>query len=340
MKKGFICAGCWTTDRIKIVDRWPFEEELSTITGHDQQGGGSAHNVGIDIRKLDSSMPVATIGVLGEDEDGHFLYNQAQSHQIDTSQLHTTENRATSYTDVITVSDTGKRTFFHHTGANDLLLPSHFDFSKTNAKILHLGLLSVHAGMDAFLSKDENGWSQVLKKAQSHSILTSIEMVSIDQQRNRELVKPCLAYIDYLIVNDHEIGAIADIDTLNNGETNIEKCIKAAYQVLGYGNMKSVTVHFPTGAICVAKDGSLHTVPAFRVPQTYVKGSVGAGDAFVAGFLYAMHESWPIEAALSLAHAVAAVSLGSATTVGSVQSVKRCQEITQALHLEFTQSNP
>jgi sugar/nucleoside kinase (ribokinase family) len=340
MKRGFICAGCWTTDRVKIVDRWPAEEELAKIMGIDQQGGGSAHNVGIDIRKLDSTMPVATVGMLGEDADGDFLFNLATEYQIDTLQLRRTEKNVTSYTDVITVGSTGKRTFFHHTGANDLLMPSHFDLRNSTAKILHLGLLSVHAGMDAFTSKGDNGWSEVLEQAQAQSILTSIEMVSIDQARNRELVTPCLPFIDYLIVNDHEIGAIADIDTLHDGQTDISLCVDAAYKVLETGKMKSVTVHFPTGAICVTSDRQLYEAPAYSVPQSYIKGSVGAGDAFVAGFLYAMHEDWSVQNALCLAHAVAAVSLGSPTTVGSIESVTRCQEIAPKLHLEFTDSNP
>jgi sugar/nucleoside kinase (ribokinase family) len=168
----------------------------------------------------------------------------------------------------------------------------------------------------------------------------SLESVSIDQARNKELVTPCLPFIDYLIVNDHEIGAIADLATLHDGQTNVELCIKAAYKVLTSGKMKSVTVHFPAGAICVTRDGKLYEEPAFSVPQTYVKGSVGAGDAFVAGFLYAMHEEWTIKKALSLAHSVAAVSLGSPTTVGSVESVIRCQKIAHELHLENAKRNP
>lgn len=340
MKRGFICAGCWTADRIKIVDRWPAEEELATIEGIDQQGGGSAHNVGIDIRKLDSTMPVATVGMLGNDADGDFLFNQATEYQIDTTLLRRTEKKVTSYTDVITVGNTGRRTFFHHPGANDLLMPSHFSFYNHTAKILHLGLLSIHALMDASTSDGDNGWSEVLRQAQAQSILTSIEMVSIDQVRNRELVTPCLPFIDYLIVNDHEIGAIADIATLHNGQTRVQLCIDAAYKVLALGKMKSVTVHFPAGAICVTRDGELYEASAYSVPQTYIKGSVGAGDAFVAGFLYAMHEDWPIKSALTLAHAVAAVSLGSPTTVGSIESVIRCGEIAQQLHLEFIDSNP
>jgi len=41
------------------------------------QGGGSAHNLGMDIRKLDSAMPVAAIGLLGQDTDGDYLHNLA-----------------------------------------------------------------------------------------------------------------------------------------------------------------------------------------------------------------------------------------------------------------------
>ncbi len=339
-RRGFICAGCWTTDRIKLIDRWPAQEELALIENVEQQGGGSAHNVGIDLRKLDTNMPVSTVGIIGKDQDGDFLLNQAVKHNIDVNHLHRTEHSSTSYTDVLSVVETGKRTFFHFTGANDLLTPEHFNFNQRQEKILHLGLLSVQANMDAPHADGGNGWSAVLRQAQAHSILTSIEMVSIDPDRNRELALPCLPYLDYLIVNDHEIGAIADVPTIQFGETNVQLCIDAAYKALEMGNMQLVTVHYPQGAICVLRNGELHQADALQVPQRYIKSSVGAGDAFVAGFLYAVHEQWPIAEALKLAHRVAAVSLGSATTVGAVTSVEKCRAIAEQLHLEFTLSNP
>ena len=39
----------------------------------DARGGGSACNLAIDIKKLDPAMPVETIGLVGDDEDGRFL---------------------------------------------------------------------------------------------------------------------------------------------------------------------------------------------------------------------------------------------------------------------------
>lgn len=337
-RRGFICAGCWTVDRIKLIDQWPTEESLARILGVDRQGGGSAHNVGIDLRRLDSTMPVSTIGMVGHDEDGDFLLKLAQAHELDTSQLHRTDLAATSYTDVMSVVGSGRRTFFHHPGTNDLLGPEHFDFSQDTARILHLGLLSVHVRMDATTAAGSNGWADVLKLAKAQGLETSIELVSIEAERNRELVLPCLPYLDYLVVNDQEIGSIAGINTVQNNQTQEEPCAAAAKKVLQMGSMQLVAVHYPGGAVCVTRDGQQVHMPSLPLPPDHIVGSVGAGDAFAAGFLYAMHEHWTVSEALALAHAVAAASLRSATTVDAVESVEQCQLL--ARRLESLRSTP
>jgi len=323
-RRGFICAGCWTLDRVKLVDVWPGEEELAYILDTDRQGGGSAHNLGMDIRKLDTTMPVEAIGLLGADADGDFLFAQARAEGIDTHQLHRSNQADTSYTDVMTVQATGKRTFFHHTGTNDWLTPDHFDFNHTNARILHLGLLGVHKLLDAPFQDDANGWVTVLKKAKQAGLQTNIEMVSISAARNREIGLPCLPYLDTLIVNDHEIGALADISTIVDGNTDPERCLAAAEHVLQAGAMQLVVVHYPSGALCVMRDGDAIMCPAVSVDPQSIVGSVGAGDAFAAGMLYALHEGWPHAKALQAAHAVAAASLRSATTVGAVEELDSC----------------
>ena len=72
-RRGFICAGCWTLDRVKLIDTWPQEESLAMIGEIDRQGGGSAHNVGIGLKRIDAALPVESIGLLGTDADGDFL---------------------------------------------------------------------------------------------------------------------------------------------------------------------------------------------------------------------------------------------------------------------------
>nr|MBX2880616.1 carbohydrate kinase family protein [Granulosicoccus sp.] len=319
-RRGIIAAGCWTLDRIKLIDSWPGEEGLSRINETDRQGGGSGHNLGVDIRRLDSDMPVFGIGLLGEDADGDFLLSRAESAGIDTQQLARTSQAETSYTDVMSVIETGKRTFFHHAGANDLLTPDHFNFHDSSAKMLHLGLLGVHKRLDERWQDDTNGWVSILKNAKSAGLKTNVELVSIDPRRIRELCTPCLPYLDYLIVNDYEMGALADIQTIKDGDTDEAQCIAAAQEVLQRGAMSLVCVHYPGGAACVTEQGT-QTVPAFAVDPAHIRGTAGAGDAFAAGLLYGIHEEWSVRNAMLLAHAVAASSLRSATTVGSVESV-------------------
>jgi sugar/nucleoside kinase (ribokinase family) len=323
-RHGFICAGCWTLDRIKIIEAWPAEEELARITATDRQGGGSAHNVGIDLRKLDGNMPVAAIGLIGRDADGDFLCQTARDAGIDTTQLHRTDLAQTSYTDVMTVSRSGRRTFFHHAGANDHLSPDHFCFDNTQAKTLHLGLLGVHRLLDEPWNDDPNGWVTVLKKARAAGLQTNIELVSIDPARNRKLCLPCLPWLDTLIVNDHEIGALADIETIVDGVTVPERCREAARQILAAGTMRLVVVHYPHGADCITRDGQAHHADALSVDPDAIGSSVGAGDAFAAGTLYGLHENWSLDKALTLAHAAAATSLRSHTTVGSIETVQNC----------------
>jgi len=105
------------------------------------QGGGCGHNLGVDLRRLDPGLPVSAIGLFGNDNAGDYLFEQAQSCGINTTGIHRTSESETSFTDVISDVQSGKRTFFHHRGTSDLLSPGHFDFSRNNDRILHLGLL-------------------------------------------------------------------------------------------------------------------------------------------------------------------------------------------------------
>jgi hypothetical protein len=49
----------------------------------------------------------------------------------------------------MSVTSSGKRTFFHYKGTNRLYLPESVDISKLNCKIFHYGYFLVMDGMDA-----------------------------------------------------------------------------------------------------------------------------------------------------------------------------------------------
>jgi len=321
---GILCAGCFTLDQIRIVDHWPNEEALAMTLRTDQQGGGSAHNVAIDLKKMDPKLAVCTAGLLGKDAAGDFLFDQATRWGVDTTQLQRTANASTSFTDVMSVESTGKRTFFHHTGANDLMTPDHIDFKTANAHMLHLGLLGVHKLLDGPWQSEPSGWVEVLKRAKNSGLHTNIEMVSIDAERNRHLALPCLSYLDSLIINDYEAGCLSQMNTMTANRANADACMAAAEHLLGEGAMKFVIVHYPAGAAVASNTGERVVVPSVPVNNDLVKSSVGAGDAFTAGVLYGVHRRLTLTQSARIGHAVAAASLQSETTVGSVKAVNDC----------------
>jgi sugar/nucleoside kinase (ribokinase family) len=269
---------------------------------------------------------MATIGLVGDDTDGHFLLAQADAHGIDRTRMKVTGAAATQFTDAYVSQRSGRRTHIFFQGTGGLLTPDHFNFEGIDARILHLGLPGAHKLMDQAWQGDPNGWVSVLRAARAAGLLTNLELFSIAPDRIRALVSPCLPHLDYLVVNDFEIGALANLQTSVDGLTEIGACIRAARTVMAQGAMRLVVVHFPAGAIALARDGEIVSAPSFSIPQNEVVSANGAGDAFAAGLLYGLHEGWGVAAALELAHATAAVSLRGLSTCAAVEDYRKCLE--------------
>lgn len=323
-REGILTGGTWCVDRNLLLDRWPHENGRADILSAEQGGGGSGCNMAIAIKKLAPEMPVATITLVGDDADGRFLLGEADRYGIDRRRMATTAEAATDYTFAFASLPTGQRTHVSWFGTSHLLTPDHFDFTGDTHRIFHLGLPGVHRLMDGPWNGDANGWVTTLKKARTAGLLTNIELASIAPERLTALVRPCLPYLDLVVVNDHEIGGIAGIATVRDHKTDIDACIAAARAVVAEAAAQHVVVHFPKGAIVASRDGSVVTRPSVNAPPAEVKGANGAGDAFAAGFLYGFHQGWSVDAALALAHATAAASLRQISTTGSIEPWKAC----------------
>ena len=326
-RRGVVTGGTWCADHNKVVGRWPAEDELVEILKEEVRGGGSACNLGIDLKRLDPDFPVSTIGLVGDDEDGRILLAEADATGIERSRLAVIAGARTNYTDAYTSGRTGRRTHLFHAGTGALLTPDHFDFSSDNARILHLGLPGVHARLDAPWQADANGWVAILKKARAAGIETNLELCSIPAARIAEIVRPCLAHLDFLIVNEFEIAAIAGKPVGHETDVDIETCREAALAVFADGAMRLLAVHFPGGAIALTADGHEIRKPSLAVPPEAVVGANGAGDAFAAGVLYGLHEGWDLGETIALGHAAAAASIRSLGTTDAVRSWQECLDL-------------
>lgn len=323
--QGFVTGGTWCTDYNMMIPTWPREESSTRILSVDRQGGGSGCNFAVDMRSLDPSIPVATIGLRGDDDDGDFLYEVAVSHGIDATRLQVVPNISTHRTMAFTAADTSRRTHIFNASSADLLTPDHFDFANLSGRMLHLGLPGTHARLDAPWGDDHSGWLTVLRRARSAGLATNMEVMTIPKDDLRRILSPCLPHLDYLVVNDFEIGALSGRDTLDEaGTTQLGEVELAAREIATRGTMSVVVVHFPKGAVAVTCDGLIVRHASVDFPADQVVGTNGAGDAFAAGFFCALASDQSLHGALALGHAAAAASLCALGTTDGVLPMYEC----------------
>lgn len=323
-RRGVVTAGTWCVDTNKVVDAWPAEDGIAEYGSESQEGGGSACNLALDVRALDSDLPIETIAVVGDDDNGRWLRDLAERNAVACRQMHVIPGERTHISDAFVSTASKRRTHIQRPGVAALLDPTHFDFQATRGKLLHLGLPGCHRRLDEDAGPDGNGWVTILRAAKAAGIRTNLELVSLGSDRLRQIVLPCLAHLDMLVVNDAEIGALTLRATVSDGVTDLQACAQAAAAVLEQGSMDIVVVHSPAGAVAVPRGGPAQVQAAVAVPISAIAGANGAGDAFAAGILYGVHEDWPLQDSLKLGHAVAAASLRKVSTTEGVESWKGC----------------
>ena len=325
---GILAGGNWIIDNVKIVDVYPKEDKLANILKESNSNGGAPYSVLKAISKMGFQFPLTGIGAIGDDERGDYILNECQKLNIDSSQIIKVQNSNTSYTDVMTVLGTGRRTFFHSRGANAHLDESYFSFSGHKSKIFHLGYLLLLDRLDAIGSDGLTGAAKVLRDAKQSGLITSADLVSEQSERFKTIIPLALQYVDILFVNEFEAGMLTDIEICDEeGECSIVNAYQAADAILNAGVQRWVIIHFPKGAIALNKSGEKLFQPSVKMPVEKIKGSVGAGDAFAAGVLAGVHQDWTMAKCLLLGVNVAAASLMDASSSESIVPWQECLKI-------------
>lgn len=327
-RKGIVSMGNWLVDSVKFIDVYPAKGNLTTITDVEVGLGGCSHNVLVDLARLKSGLPLYAGGCIGRDAYGQMVLDAIAANQIDGRYVKVLDDAATSYTDVMSeVNGDKTRTFFHCRGANARLTIDHIRQVDVPAKIFHLGYLLL---LDELDRKDpEYGVvaARALKELQDKGYETSVDVVSEEGNRFREVVLPCLHYTDYLIINEVEAGACCDMELRDaQGTVDIDKVAYAAGALLEKGVRKMCVIHFPEGGFAMSKDGAKIYKPTDMLPKSQIVSAVGAGDAFCAGALYALHEGYEMEDMLAFANACARFNLSNPTSTGGAPTIQEVNE--------------
>lgn len=332
MSKGICVAGNMIVDIIYPTQGWPEQGQLVHILdGISRATGGAVCNTIIDLAKLDENMPLYALGRIGKDAEGDLILEKLKEHSnIDVQNV--IQEGASAITLVLSDIISKERTFFTYMGANAEFDVDDIDWDQLNCDILHIGYILLLNALDQEDLEYGSRMARLLCKAQQHGIKTSIDVVSEASDRFSRLVPPALKYTDYCIINEIEASQTTGIALRDENDKLIyDNLPKALNRMKEMGVSTWAVIHTPEGGFGIDENGNYIAMDSLHLPAGYIKGSVGAGDAFCAGVLCGAEQGETLENAIVLGIASAAASLSEANATDGMRSKAEVLELYRKL---------
>jgi len=285
-----VCLGQFTADVVtKPVESLP--EEATFVDDIALHNGGCACNTAVALGKL--GVNTTAVGKVGRDAFGDFLIRRLEMAGVDTIDMVQDPNESTSAT-VVLVDREGERSFLHFTGANAALNEEDVPWDVVEkADLLHIAAAFLLPGLDG------EPMARVLKRAQEAGVLTSLDVSWDAQGRWMEVLEPCLSHVNVFLPNFDEARELAD-----------EAAPEDVARALSSRGVDVVVIKMGSGGSYVWDGFDGEFASAFRVDE--VVDTVGAGDAFNAGFLAGYTGGWHLQPACRLGNAVGAHCVNTA----------------------------
>lgn len=325
MGKGICVAGNMIVDILYPTKGWPKQGQLVHILdGISRSTGGAVCNTIIDLAKLDPAMPLYAMGKIGKDAEGELILEQLGKYpNIDLRNV--VQDGISAFTLVMNDLESKERTFFTYLGANARFEERDIDWEKLDCDILHIGYILLLNALDQEDAEYGSKMARLLHDAQARGIRTSIDVVSEASDRFRRLVPPALRYSDYCIINEIEAGQTTGIPLRSENDELLYQNIPLALKKMKEMGVSTwAVIHSPEGGFGLDEQNRYIARDSLRLPEGYIKGSVGAGDAFCAGVLCGAEQGAKLEDAIILGIASAAASLSEAN---ATDGLRTCDEV-------------
>lgn len=232
--------------------------------------GGDALNEALLLSKMGKNVYLETL--IGEDEAGRMVARRCQENGIALKPYQIRSNLHTSV-NIVLVQENGERSFLTdpHGAQRKLRLKDiRMPFPST-AKVL------CFASIFVFPEIGPDDLKMIFSQAKSQGMTVCADMTKPKKGETAEEFREALSCVDYLIPNEEEVCMFTKRDT----------ALEAARELLNAG-VKHVIVKCGDRGCLVAGKDDIYQVPA-EEPVNCVD-TTGAGDSFVAGFLYGLSE--------------------------------------------------
>lgn len=301
-----LSLGIFVADMLgKPIDHFPEKGKLVLFDELEIHTGGCANNTAIALAQLGVS--VGAMGKIGNDRFGDLILHTLAENQVDTAGIQRDVNVNTSFTFVAIASD-GERSFCHYIGANGELSEDdlNWDIIKT-AKILHI------AGALVMPRFDGQPMANVLQKAKTLGITTSLDTAWDATGKWLETLEPCLPFVDIFLPSLTEAQHLTSKSEVREISTFLRN----------YG-ISTIGLKMGERGSYVSTPEEELFVPAYPVS---IVDATGAGDAYVAGFLTGTVKGWDLKTTAELASATGAACVTAIGTTAGIQNLEETMKI-------------
>lgn len=318
---GIAIAGNILVDVIHSLDKFPEKNMLANILDTSYAVGGCVPNTIIDIAQIDSEVPLFAIGKIGNDKNGGYVLSQLQKYGINVSGIKIEKDGFTSEDLVMTDSRNGERTFFYSRGTSGTFDIDDLDVSSLECRMFHIGYLLLLDKLDSEDSEYGTRMARLLDAVSKRGIKTSIDVVSEDSDRFEKIIVPALKYCDYVILNEVECCRVSGLQPRDErGRISVSNIKRTMELFFGYGVRDKVIIHCIEGGFLMDSKRKFYASGSLVLPDGYIKGSVGAGDAYAAACLYAIYMDYEPTHMLEFAAAAAACNLSATDSVSGMKN--------------------
>lgn len=286
------CLGILVVDVLgKTINEFPAEGTSVYFDSMQLLPGGCAYNTGVDAKRL--GLRVSIQGKVGRDQFGEVVLDCLKRENISTDKIRRSNiNTAFSF---IMIPDSGQRRIYNTQGANLAFSLEDIDFdSIKDSKVMHIG------GSSLMPKLDGEPTVELLKFCRENKVITSMDPVfKLDIA---ELIVPALPYLDIFLPNNEESEIITGF---KKPEDQLSFYLDRGVGIAG--------IKMGEKGVLISDGKEKFELGIYNVD---VVDTCGAGDAFIAGFIYGMLKHWDLYAMAKFATATAAhcVQFDGATT--------------------------
>lgn len=258
-------------DRICIIDEYPNRGDQTIVKRVEKHAGGAAGNVIFGLASF--GIPSRFFSSAGKDEDGRFYIGEMEKAGVEC--IFEFFDEETGRVDVY-VDRSGERTFFVFPGASSRFRPFLKEEHYSWGEYFYLDPFPSENSLTAHLV--------IAKNAKKHGKTVILNPGHPYSKLGLEKLRDLLEKTDIVILSSHEYRLLE----------GIEDIVKTTVVTLGHRGSRAMV------------EGEEYYAEAFKAR---VVDTTGAGDAFSAGFIYAMIKGCDVEKCLKTGNFVASYNI-------------------------------